>query len=486
MSPHPRCAPGLDPHNLPMMSSLLALLPTRASVLLPILSLGVVHLVACSSSGEGAGGSGGSASTSTSTSMSTSTSTSTGQGGDGGAVPEARVIVRDHAGRPGAGIDVLVHDATGATTQQTKTDKNGAAVVDLAQGGGVTALYHSSQDTGASAYQAVTVVGLDRGAEVRLVADVESQAAPPAPMTLSFTGTAPLQSTDWDILLSCYEEGNTAEKTLSYAGCRTSDTYDVVALLYPWNKHIAFPAQPVEPGKSVAFQLDPAKAEESPLVAVDMSGLPAGTSLLEARLWANRPEGGRSSYLTSKSIKVVQDTTLSLPRLIVSPKGSFDLELGAETAVGGIHARMPYAEKALPMSPVAWKIPVMTRVEKIGPIIGEARRPEVPWALELGGMPTDAIRIQLSYQASNPAPDTANHHAARWTLYVASNPLGVVKFPDIPASFEGYAPEDTTLTVTAEHIDVEGTASVIAAVNADFDRTGSTWTSNVFSSPMLP
>jgi hypothetical protein len=461
-----------------MMSSLLALLPTRAVVLLPLLLLGAVPLAACSSSGEGAGGSG--------ESTATSTSTSTGQGGAGGSVPEARVILRDHAGRPGAGITVLVHDPTGATTQQTKTDKDGAAVIDLVAGGGITALYRASQDTGAPEYQAISVVGLARGAEVRLVADVEPASAPPAPMSLSFTGTAPLQSTDWDILLSCDEEGNTAEKALSYAGCRASTTFDVVALLYPWDKRIVFPAQPVQPGMSVPFQLDSAKAEAAPLVSVDMSGLPASTSLLEARLWANRPEGGRTHYLTSKSLKVAEDTTLKLPRLIVSPKGSFDLELSAETAVGGIHTRLPYAEKALPMAPVAWKIPALTRIEKIGPILGEVRRPEVPWSLELGGIPTDAVRLQLSYQASDPAPGADNHHTARWTLYVASNPLGVVKFPEIPASFEGYAPEDTTLTVLAEHVDVEGTASVIAAVNADFDRTGSTWTSNVFASPMLP
>ena len=461
-----------------MMSSLLALLPTRAAALLPLLAVGVVPLAACSSSGENAGGSGGSAPT--------STATSSGQGGAGGSAPEARVIVRDHAGRPGAGIAVLVHDPTGATTQQTKTDKNGAAVIDLVAGGGITALFRSSQDVGAPEYQAISVVGLARGAEVRLVADVESQAAPPAPMSLSFTGTPPLLSTDWDILLSCNEEGNTAEKTLSYTGCLTSTTYDVVALLYPWDKLIAFPAQPVQPGMSVPFQLDPAKAESAPLVAVDMSGLPANTTLLEARLWANRPEGGRTRYLTSKSVKVAADTTLKLPRLIVSPKGSFDLDLTAETAVGGVHTRLPYAEKAVPMTPVAWKIPVLTRIEKIGTILGEPRRPEVPWSLELGGTPVDAVRLQLSYQASDPAPGADNHHAARWTLYVESAPLGVVKFPEIPASFEGFAPEDTTLTVLAEHVDVEGTASVIAAVNAEFDRTGSTWTSNVFKSPMLP
>lgn len=462
-----------------MMLSLLALLPTRAVVLLPLLAASVVPLAACSSSGENTGGSGGG-------STSSSTATSTGQGGAGGTTPEARVIVRDHAGRPGAGIDVLVHDPAGATTQQTKTDKDGAAVIDLVAGGGITALFRSSQDVGAPEYQAISVVGLRLGAEVRLVADVEPQTAPPAPMNLTFTGVAPLQSTDWDILLSCVEEGNTAEKTLSYTGCLTSTSYDVVALLYPWDKRITFPAQAAQPGMSVPFQLDPSKAESAPLVAVDMSGLPANTTLLEARLWANRPEGGRSRYLTSKSLKVAADTTLKLPRLIVSPKGSFDLDLTAETAVGGVHTHLPYAETALPMTPIAWKIPVLTRIDKIGPIIGEPRRPEVPWSLELGGTTVDAVRLQLSYQAPDPAPGADNHHAARWTLYVESAPLGVVKFPEIPASFEGFAPEDTTLTVRAEHVDVEGTASVIAAVNAEFDRTGSTWTSNVFASPMLP
>lgn len=459
-----------------MMSSLLSFLPTRATVLLPLLTLGVVPLIACTSGGEGTGGG----------AASTTTTTSTGTGGAGGETPQARVIVRDHAGRPAVDIDVLVHDPAGATTQQTKTDKTGAAVVELVAGGGITALWKAAKDFGEPEYQAVSVVGLDRGAEVRLVADAQGKVAPPTKMDLSFTGVAPLKSSEWDIVVSCREDTMFAETTLPYEGCSTTGTYDLVAFLYPRDKRIVFPAQQVQQGMSVPFELDPAKAEAAPEVAVDVEALPAGTLSLEGRLWANRPEGGRTQLLTQQIVTDPQSTHLKMPRIFVSLGGSFDINLAANSAAGSIHAHLPYTDKALPTSPIAWKIPALTPIEKVGPILGDVRRPEVPWSLVVGGTPSDAVRFQLSYPASVPIPDKGAQPAARWTLYVASTPVGTVTFPEIPASFEGFAPMDPALKVLAQHVDVDGTNSVIAVVNADFDRTGSAWTSNLFSSPVVP
>ncbi len=267
-----------------MMSSLLALLPTRAAALLPLLAIGVVPSPRARAAVK--------------TRRQRRLDLDLSLDGDEHRPGRRRRI---HAGGarhrarsrrpPWSGIVVLVHDPTGATTQQTKTDKNGAAVIDLVANGGITALYRSSQDVGAPEYQAVSVLGLARGAEVRLVADVEPQTAPPALMNLSFTGTAPLQSTDWDILLSCNEEGNTAEKTLSYTGCLTSTTYDVVAPPLPLGQAHRLPGAAGAAGDERAIPARPRQGRAGPLVAVDMSGLPANTTLLEARLWANRPEG---------------------------------------------------------------------------------------------------------------------------------------------------------------------------------------------------
>jgi hypothetical protein len=450
-------------------------LPTRAALLLPLLALGGASIAACDGGGEGTGGSSGTAATS-----------STGAGGAGGEAPQARVIVRDHAGRPAVGIDVLVHDPAGVTTQQLKTDKTGAAVIELAAGGGITALWKAPGDFGDAEYQALSVVGLERGAEVRLVADAAGKPAAPVKMDLSFTGVAPLQSSEWDIVVSCRADTMFSETAFSYEGCSGTGSYDLVAFLYPRDKRIVFAAQQVQPGMSVPFMLDPAKAEAAPEVAVDVEALPAGTLTLEGRLWANRPEGGRTLMLTQQIVTDPQGPHLKMPRLIVAPGGSFDVELAASSPAGSIHARLPYAEKDLPTSPTTWKIPALTPVEKIGTILGEVRRPEVPWSLVVGGTPSDAVRFQLSYAAPVAIPVKGTQPQARWTLYVASTPVGVVKFPEIPASFDGFAPADPSLKVQAEHVDVAGTASVISAVNADFDRTGSTWTSNLFVSPVVP
>lgn len=445
----------------------------RPSFLLPILLLtSAASLVACGGSATGAGGS-----------SSSSATTATGAGGAGGAIPQARVIVRDHAGLPAASVDVLVHDLTGATTQQTRTDTNGAADIDLPPGGGITALWRAAQDVGSPEYTAVSVLGLAAGAEVRLVADVAPADTVPTLTHLSLTGVAPLQAADWDIVVSCLQESNVAEQILPYGGCRGSSTYDLVAFLAPGDKRIAFPALAPEPGMNVPLSLDPAKAEAAPPVAVAVTGVPVGTSRLLALLSANRPEGGKTRYLASKDVMTAQDAELSMARLIVSPGGSFDVDLSAETAAGGVHTRLYFSDTTLPTVAVPWHVPGVGAVTKIDTLTGSVRRPEVPWTLDPAAPPSDAVRIQLEYQAFNPPPDGASIHPARWTLYLAAAPSGVAKFPEIPGSFPGFTPESHALKVIAEHLDVPAKDSLIAAVNADFDRVAISFASSVFLVP---
>jgi hypothetical protein len=443
----------------------------HAAFVLPILLLASAgSLAACG--GSATGGAGGSS----------STATGTGTGGTGGAPPQARVILRDHAGHPVTGVDVLVHDPEGATTQQTKTDKTGAAAVDLVKGGGVTALWKAAQDIGDPEYTAVSVVGLEAGAEIRLVADVATVEAAPAITHLSFTGVPPLQNTDWDIVLSCLQENTTSEQILPYQGCRGSTTYDLVAFL-PGDKRLVFPARALEPGMNVPITLDPAMAEAASPVSVAITGVPAGTTRLAAVLSANRPEGGRTRYLASKDVTDTQDAALPMSRLIVSPGGSFDVDLGAESITGAVRTRLYFSDTALPTSPVPWKIPELAAIAKIDTLTGTVSRPEIPWSLTVDGAPSDAVRFQLEYQAATAPVDGGGMHPARWTLYAASTPAGIAKFPEIPASFAGFAPEGPNLKVLADHLDVPEKGSLVAAVNADFDRVDTSLSSSIFFSP---
>jgi hypothetical protein len=444
------------------------LFSSRLPFVAPVASI-LLLVAACG--GGGAAGTGG---------ASPGTTTATGTGG---AIPQARVILRDHAGRPAKGIDVLVHDPDGTTTQQTKTDKTGAANVDLVKGGGVTALWIAAQDLGAPEYTAVSVVGLEPGAEVRLLADAVDTAAPPASSSFSFTGVPPLQSTAWDIVLSCFQESTTGEQVLSYSGCPGSSSYDLVAFLAPGDQRLTFPAQALMPGQMVHFSLDPAKAEAAPTIGVAIKAIPAATTRLEALLSANRPEGGRTRHLTSSDVTTPQDTTLQMGRLIVSAGGSFDVDLGALGANGGVHTRLYFAENTLPTSPIPWSVPTVTAVAKIGTVGGSTRRPEVPWSLDVAGAPADAVRLQLAYQASDPAPAMGTKHASRWTIHLISTTAGLAVFPEIPASFAGFAPESTSFTVLADQIDVPTKDSLIAAVNADFDRVDVSFASSSFTVP---
>lgn len=460
-------------HSLSSMTQAPASRRPGLAVLFPTLLLAsAASLAACGGGAAGAGGS-----------SSSSASSATGTGGGGGATPQARVILRDHSGHPSVGVDILVHDLDGVATQQTKTDKTGAADVDLVAGGGITALWKAAQDVGDPEYTAVSVLGLAAGAEVRLVADVAPADALPAITHLSFTGVAPLQSADWDIVVSCLQESTAAEQILSYGGCRSSATYDLVAFLAPGDKRLVFPAQTPQPGMNVPLLLDPEKAEAAPPVAIAITGVPDGTSRLDALLSANRPEGGKTRYLASKDVTTTQNTFLQAARIIVSPGGSFDVDLTAETALGGIHTRLYFPDTALPTADIPWHVPAISVVSKIGTLMGTARRPQVPWSLDPIGAPSDAVRIQLEYQAFNPPPDGAAIHPARWTLYTVSTPSGVAKFPEIPESFPGFAPESQALKVLADHLDVPENNSLIAAVNADFDRVGSSFASRVFVSP---
>jgi len=428
-----------------------------------LVALAASPLAACSTS-ESAG-TGGSAGTSTATST-----------GTGGSIPDARVIVRDHAGRPAVGVDILVHDPTGATIQQLKTDKTGAAMIDLVEGGGVTALYRSARENNPPGYSALSVIGLAAGAEVRLVADPDVTPESPLPMSLTFTGVPPLMPAGWDIVVSCHQDMMDSKTTLQYGGCADSSTYDLVAFLMAGEQRIVFAAQPDQPGKSVPFQLDPAKAEAVPRVEVDVTGMPAGTSTLEARLSANRPEGGRTQVSIFQSPTQPQGTLLKIPRLPVSAGGTFDLDVSADTAQGSFLARFPFAAAKLPTSPVVWSAIAVPLVSSAGPITGSSQRPEVPWALPPGEMPADAVRLALHYLVAQ--------QPVNWTLYMASSVGDVARFPEIPASFSGWtAAPGTSLLVITDHVDVVGTSSLLAAVNAEFDRTGGAWSTTSFIAP---
>jgi hypothetical protein len=115
------------------------------------------------------------------------------------------------------------------------------------------------------------------------------------------------------------------------------------------------------------------------------------------------------------------------------------------------------------------------------------RRPVFSWELEVGAVPVDAIRIQLEYAApDDPTTEGGGLHPTRWTLYTASTLVGTATFPVLPQAFAAYAPDGPMLAVFADHIDIAGQNSLIAAVNADYDRVDTTWSSAVFSSPGNP
>lgn len=407
-----------------------------------------------------------------------STSSSTGAGEE----PfQARVLLKDHSGRPAVGVDVLVHDPSGATNQQTKTDATGAANVDLVVGGGVTVLYKTVRQSGTRAYEAISVVGLPKGAEVRLVVEADVPEAAQAPMHLSFTAVAPLFASAWDIVLPCRADMGPAETDIDYGGCARSSTYDVVAVLAATQKRIVLPAQAFKAGQSAPFQLDLAMAEAAPDVKVNVLTMPPHTLWLDAGLSANRPDGGRLHLQLQQSPLDFQGSTLSIARLPVATGGTFDLEVTAETTAGNQLARFRFKDAELPTSPVSWTVADIALIASVGPAAGTAARPELPWALTPGGAPVDAVRFNLVYSAADPGTSGAEKHPVSWTLYQAAHGDGTARFPEIPAAFVGWTGRSKqVVNVVAEHVDIAGTDSLLPAVTAEFDGKDASWSASSF------
>lgn len=403
-----------------------------------------------------------------------------GTGGAGGAAPTGnRVVAHDPSGRPAAGVDVVVHDADGAPIATAKTDAEGIAPIELTEGGGVTALWRVADTGNNPNYQAVSVLGLSPGDEVRVVAEphVDHDLVPF--MTLEFSGAPPLTGSDWNVEVSCRDDTMLGEIDFQYKGCPASDTFDVFVHFDPWDSWQVFPAQAVEPGATLSYDLDLAMAQPAPTVKV-LATLPPEISVLGASLRGNRPDGGQNRVSRSHNPQMSPGPVHNLPRVFVAEGGTVDLDLSAAAypAEGplGYRRRVPLA--TIPDS-YDWALPDLALVTAAGPVSGDPARPEVAWQLAGTGSTGEAVRVELSFDVQA----GASAHFNRWTVYTKHSASGAVLFPLLPPEFSEWQPPPAASgTVLVEHVGVDPGETLLDAANAEHDRvdTSIVWSASPF------
>lgn len=393
-----------------------------------------------------------------------------GTGGAGGhAVVGERVLVRSPRGAPVADLDVIVHDASGAVVAEAKTGSDGSAPISLPEGGGVSLLWveASTSDPG---LRVASFLGLEPGAELRVVVDRQPDPPLGGLMHLELDVPQTLSAGDWNVEVSCYGESNLGELGISYAGCPDSSTFDV--LVYygdsdQWGKRQVFAGETFVPGATRTYTLDPALAEAAPRIDVIGAGLPADADWFSAGITATRPEGGDNSTGQSTSPQSSAGPVNRIRRPWVSEGGTFDLFTTAGVLGDWlVDRRLPL--DALPDS-VTWTPTPLARVELVGPFAGTPSRPEVSWSLSGDAPLGQVVGVTLSYHVADLESGYPLTDAVTWSLAAPATAHGKVSFPALPERFAGWLQPDGYIDgVGVAHQAASG--GMLGAMNAEYDR----------------
>jgi hypothetical protein len=373
---------------------------------------------------------------------------------------DEQVIVHRPNGTPIAGIDVVVHDSSGAVTAQATTDSDGIAPIQLSDGGGITAVWLEDTPAGPD-YHAASVLGLAAGDQIRLIVDsyVDEQLAY---MTLAFD-YSDVGGDSWDVTASCRNDTTMYEADFPYDGCNGVDSYDVV-VHYPGHLWEVFPAEPYQPGQTVSYVLNDSLAVDAPLVDFTATGVPAEATSFFGAIYGIRPEGGWNRHSRSTDVEGgAASVTTEAP--YVASGGHYVMSFGP-SCFGCVKNRV-HVDTA-PATAV-WQDSDLKRVQFVGPPAGYPR-PELSWELADAGHLADAVMVELAYD--NPDPDNpVFDDRVYWSLWLPASAEGTATFPELPGDLSAWAPQSgefESLSVT--HVEVPDGDGLRDAVNAEFDH----------------
>jgi hypothetical protein len=395
----------------------------------------------------------------------TGSSSGAGGGGGGGAPMGDRVLVRDPRGSAVPGVDVIVHDASGAVVAEATTGSDGEVDISLPEGGGVSLLWVEASTSDPS-LRIASFVGLDPTTELRLVVERQPDPPPGGVMHLEFDVPSSLPGGGWNVEVSCYGESNLGEVAISYAGCASSSTFDVL-VYYATGTRQLFAGEPFVAGQTRTFELDPTVADVAAPVEVTARGLAPDADWFSAGVRATRPEGGDNSSgrYTDPS---AYDPTLALHRPWVAAGGRFDLFMTAGVLGQSIITRrLPVDD--LP-SVTTWTPAAIADVAAVGPVAGSEARPSVGWTLAEDGELGEAIRVTVRYDVPDLESGLPLTDRVEWSIDVAAAAEGSVTLPELPPRYAAWLPSSPYLdSATVAHRTAEG--GRVGAINSDFDRS---------------
>ncbi len=370
-------------------------------------------------------------------------------GGSGGHI-EAGVYVVDERGRPVAGIDIVLHDASGAVVSAHQTDAQGFVDVARHDGEMVSAVWMEAGRFDATRTVS-TIVGADPTAPLRFVATPAGDKPPQMSITTTATGA------NDEVLMqgSCGNNSMLGVGTLGYVPCPRADSIDVT--VYYWDEPLwqVLPSHPI--GGDVAIVIDDSLAEPAPRVEVIAAELPEDVVSISGALWAYRPDGGYNS--ASRSVQSGQGAFPALWVLpVYVPPGSHVLHRG----------RLHIGDELHFHSTSSWHDAVQAQIV-VHPVsladiasatVGDADLP-VSWSLD-DGPRGDALRVDMTFPSADPS-DPAER-PRRWLVHLPPDATSAT-LPALPPALADWVPASGPTQVLVEHVDADGD-DVAAAANA--------------------
>lgn len=397
------------------------------------------------SSGAGTG-----ASSSLASTASASSGSGTGGGGGSGPTHTASVVVVNYATKyPVVGVHVIGNDPDGAIIDETDTDADGKATVNMPIGGSISALEAASYTADGKLYlihNITTIEDPPEGVTATVYASGGASSGAPLPnnpmgtISVSVTGL-PVGAKSVQLSLSCYgymDYNVTAQGTLppmsvvSYKGCSGKTTFSASAIAFDANKN----AMSMALLPNLPFQSGQAKSLTFPLTQVGQTLLDAAVVNLDSDVTrayidfnANALDNRTLRYYVDQSPPASTQTTLHLG-LPSSGFDSYQLGLSAlrtDNAGTALRLQGPLAV----LSNVTLDATRLARVEGLTRDLSDPSHPVFAWTLSAGDL-GDGVASYWTW-----GTDTVT---ASWTAIVAPANDAHVRMPDLPAEYADWLP----------------------------------------------
>jgi hypothetical protein len=407
---------------------------------------------ACASGGDGPGGNGTGAG---------ATGPGTGGAGGGDTAP-ATVKLVDRYGVPGAGYDVLIHDASGTLVAHEKADADGEVFAAVPSGASVYVLYTDTyiQNGTAATRRVVRSVHLEGDAPQPLLLQYElypSAVEPQGTINLSVSFPANAGATKYRLLSTCFNDPlfltTTSNTYQDVPICTADGHYDLLVLALDDQNALVDYASVVDQtfidGTTHTHDLEwnGAPLEEVTLIATNIpsGAVSAGFSSASGDL------GGLDPWIDVYSSVGAPDKQASATLPHASDFGtshSNNISVLLESTPDGFRsAQIWKATPAFDPTPMSWNVARLASIE-VGSI--ERSPLHTEWILSPSGEEGDLIRTELSWGDDEEAG-----------IWISMRPTSATQatFPELPSELAAYEPGPGAISAYVTNEDLGGISS---------------------------